>query len=358
MPSASSISSSSPSPLGPGPPAPQLDLSWALLPPSRRRHVAAELTVREPLSPARPSGMPTMTVVFTAILLQGNPAAAPHPQPRSAGQPGKPASRGRRPRSPQTPPLGNGFPSSARTRGLPPEGSVLGPRESSGVAAVPGGPRLSSRPRRSPLPASVRAGAGLPRKDLTGHFRQLSPTRSAAGRRSQPPSEPASRTPLPAPCVRGRPPQPAAGDRAGVTGATARAGACVVTRATVPPAPGGGRGGGCAQTLSESNPRGRRGWAGGAEQQEESPPRREDSLPLFGSDSDRRGPAGSPPHLQVPLGVHCGKRRGEVGGGACLRLMDGTEEMSGTFFPRGGGEAAATSPPHSFAFLPACSGRA
>lgn len=37
--------------------------------------------------------------------------------------------------------------------------------------------------------------------------------------------------------------------------------------------------------------------------------------------------------------------------------MDGTGEMSGTLFPRGGGEAAATSPPHSCAFLPACSGR-
>lgn len=187
-----------------GPPAPQLDLSWALLPPSRRRHVAAELTVREPLSPARLSGMPTMTVVFTAILLQGNPAAAPHPQPRSAGQPGKPASRGRRPRSPQPPPLGNGFPSSSRTRGLPPEGSVLGPTESSGAAAVPGGPRLSSRPRRGPLPSSVRAGAGLPRKDLTGHFLQLSPTQSAGARRSQPPPEPASRTPPPTPCSQPR----------------------------------------------------------------------------------------------------------------------------------------------------------
>lgn len=34
-----------------------------------------------------------------------------------------------------------------------------------------------------------------------------------------------------------------------------------------------------------------------------------------------------------------------MGGGACLHLMDGTEEMSGTFFPHGGGEAVATSPP-------------
>lgn len=46
-----------------------------------------------------------------------------------------------------------------------------------------------------------------------------------------------------------------------------------------------------------------------------------------------------------------------MGGRACLHLMDGTEEMSGTFFPLGGGEAVATSPPAS-AFLPACrSGR-
>lgn len=58
----------------------------------------------------------------------------------------------------------------------------------------------------------------------------------------------------------------------------------------------------------------------------------------------------------MPLGVDSRKRLGEVGGGACLHLMDGTEEMSGTFFPHGGGETAATSPPHSHSCLPAQEG--
>ena len=58
----------------------------------------------------------------------------------------------------------------------------------------------------------------------------------------------------------------------------------------------------------------------------------------------------------MPLGVDSRKRLAEVGGGACLHLMDGTEEMSGTFFPHGGGETAATSPPHSHSCLPAQEG--
>lgn len=58
----------------------------------------------------------------------------------------------------------------------------------------------------------------------------------------------------------------------------------------------------------------------------------------------------------MPLGVASRKRLAEVGGGACLHLMDGTEEMSGTFFPHGGGETAATSPPHSHSCLPAQEG--
>lgn len=66
------------------------------------------------------------------------------------------------------------------------------------------------------------------------------------------------------------------------------------------------------------------------------------------------GPPGCPPLPPGPTG--CGLQEeawgGEVGGRACLHLMDGPEEMSGTCFPLGGGEAVATSPP--LICIPAC----
>lgn len=69
--------------------------------------------------------------------------------------------------------------------------------------------------------------------------------------------------------------------------------------------------------------------------------KREDNLsfldprPLSGSAALETDLHAVHPHLQAPLGVDSRKRLGAVGGGACLRLMDGAEEMSGTFFPLG-----------------------
>lgn len=48
---------------------------------------------------------------------------------------------------------------------------------------------------------------------------------------------------------------------------------------------------------------------------------------------------GVPPYLQVLLGTDSRKRPLEVRAEACLHLMDGSEEMSGTFLPCGGSEA-------------------
>lgn len=75
-----------------------------------------------------------------------------------------------------------------------------------------------------------------------------------------------------------------------------------------------------------------------------------------GAVSPRQTSKPTPTSSLAGLGVDFRKRLGEFRGGACRHLMDGTEEMSGTFFPHGGGEVAATSPPHSHSCLHALEG--
>lgn len=315
-------------------------------------------------STARLSWMPTMTVVFIVIVLQGNPAAAPHPSsPARQDSPGNRPPVGGGPRSRRPLPSATAFP------GLPGSGAFLQKEVSSAPGKVlelqqsPAAWACPHAPRRRPLPSSapcwsqaapegsdrplpaivsldaVRGRPALPvslpepgLSDVPAHPlrpRQLSfAALSAAGRGG--------------PGVRGhrgnRPGRGVRGHRATVGQGRRRS---AVAALSLPASQiGAAAKGGLGAPHSKKSPR-----AGGRT-----------ACPAFSS--DHRGPERRPPHLLVPLGVPSRKRRREVGGGACLHLMDGTEEMSGTFFPRGGGEAAATSPPHSFAFLPACSGRA